>query len=822
MKDSARSIHTDRRGASEVLGVVLLLFMVFAAAGLLVVAGDAAIDGAKSSAELESTTLEMQQVNQQLNDVAYGPPERTSEVDLGSARVDGEATISVEVNDNATRSSSVTIRTLRARLDSGEVVTVENGGVWRRTESGTELVAAPAVELRDGVLSLRVIDVEDAGGATSGELTARRDLEASQQRTEQIYDDLFGYRSADELDNLTITVESDHYDAWADYLEAETGATPAVHDDRNAVSVTLDDRHIDTTPSGSDGGDADDGADDDTGDDSDDTGDDGSEESPYDCTDESGGPAHDGENGCRPLRADGDELVVNESTGTLRLLEPQVGTTVERSATRDPIDVNFVIDASGSNDYGPESYEGRADGVVDWWGEYRYTDDADGYLVPRRESFRDFALVREGGEWVPIQNAESVAVERRHGRNLYRTAPDAQIRIVRGWDVEGKRVDATRDFVDQLRPREYGDRAGVVEFDTRAALRHGLSTDHESVKRSITGEAAGGTNIGAGMQRAIDEFDRAGRAEAEDIVVVLTDGYNNAAGADDDTREAIRRARERGITVYTVGFGAADADAENVRLLRRAADRTGGEYYNAGEADRLEATFAEIADDVTEETERVRTNPSSVEVALGGETYYLQDNGNNQKLKKPNRPLGSNPNLDVNRVENRDPSTFALDRQLSVGDRLALSAMTWDCADPESAGESRGEYELVSCDYPRNGDRTTHDGSVEVFTDGDAVPEWATEPWQRDVAAVVGDERVRAGPDGRVFDLTDRQAVVLIRTPIDGDAGYLPLLFEAGESDETTDDEDEADGGDDAEADAREPAIPDGFDLRVAHTELDG
>jgi Ca-activated chloride channel family protein len=122
-----------------------------------------------------------------------------------------------------------------------------------------------------------------------------------------------------------------------------------------------------------------------------------------------------------------------------------------------------------------------------------------------------------------------------------------------------------------------------------------------------------GTAIGSGLATALT---RLRRSEAESRVIVLvTDGANNAGEIDPATATDMARAME--VRVYTVGVGRGGQVPMPVRtqdpftgqivertvttevqideeLLERIADRTGGEFFRATDPESLRQIFARI------------------------------------------------------------------------------------------------------------------------------------------------------------------------------------------------------------------------------------
>ncbi len=180
---------------------------------------------------------------------------------------------------------------------------------------------------------------------------------------------------------------------------------------------------------------------------------------------------------------------------------------------------------------------------------------------------------------------------------------------------------ATRTFVEG-RPQ---DRLGLIAFAGRSRTVVPLTTDRSMLLTRLSelklGEQGDGTAIGMALGNSLA---RLGASKAKSKVVVLvTDGGNNAGEIDPDT--AANVAKGLGIRVYTVGVGTAGGPVEipvpvrdpetgqvverrvmaqvdvDEKLLGRIAETTGGRYFRATDPAGLAQTYAEI--DRLEKTE---------------------------------------------------------------------------------------------------------------------------------------------------------------------------------------------------------------------------
>jgi len=152
-------------------------------------------------------------------------------------------------------------------------------------------------------------------------------------------------------------------------------------------------------------------------------------------------------------------------------------------------------------------------------------------------------------------------------------------------DPSGLRKTAAKSFVDALLAQ---DRSAVVDFDTDALLLQALTTNKTAVKAAIDRiDSSGGTNIGAGVQRALNELATVVDPARAKLIVLLTDGEG------DYTHTLTERASREQVTIYTIGLGS----SVDAALLRAIAERTGGTYYPVARASDLPEVFRELEHD---------------------------------------------------------------------------------------------------------------------------------------------------------------------------------------------------------------------------------
>lgn len=151
-------------------------------------------------------------------------------------------------------------------------------------------------------------------------------------------------------------------------------------------------------------------------------------------------------------------------------------------------------------------------------------------------------------------------------------------------DPSGLRKEAAKAFVDKLGSN---DRAAIVDFDSSANVYQDFISDHTSLKNAINRiDSRGGTNLSAGMSRAIDLFiSNYTRTDAYKYIIFLTDGDGQYSTQYTST------ASNNGIVVYTVGLGRGVRE----NTLKAIAEGTGGKYYFASTADALSGIYKDVS-----------------------------------------------------------------------------------------------------------------------------------------------------------------------------------------------------------------------------------
>ena len=190
--------------------------------------------------------------------------------------------------------------------------------------------------------------------------------------------------------------------------------------------------------------------------------------------------------------------------------------------------------------------------------------------------------------------------------------------------VPENRFETAREVIREFVSRRENDPIGLVSFGREAALRVPPTTYYDEVLRALDGlgimTLGDGTAIGMGL--AVASLHLSASSASEKVIILLTDGENNAGELVPET--AARVAAQLGIRIYAIGIG----NTEETRLeftdpntgqtyrgtfeggfdealLRQVADTSGGAYFYAGTSGTLASVF-EAIDSIETVEKRVR------------------------------------------------------------------------------------------------------------------------------------------------------------------------------------------------------------------------
>ena len=150
------------------------------------------------------------------------------------------------------------------------------------------------------------------------------------------------------------------------------------------------------------------------------------------------------------------------------------------------------------------------------------------------------------------------------------------------------RITAAEGFIKYMNSN---DETAIVLFTDSANTASSMTTDKETLKLALQKMYSnGGTSFSAALNASIKQIESAEKisnSANKNRIILLSDGDDNDSAS--KRNAAIQKCNENYIEVYTVGFGSA-----NDTILQNIADKTGGKYYKALNAQDIVDIFAKF------------------------------------------------------------------------------------------------------------------------------------------------------------------------------------------------------------------------------------
>jgi Ca-activated chloride channel family protein len=213
-------------------------------------------------------------------------------------------------------------------------------------------------------------------------------------------------------------------------------------------------------------------------------------------------------------------------------------------------------------------------------------------------------------------------------------------------------VKAAHKLTDEL-PHNF--RLGLVTFADFAEVQAPPTTDRDPVKAGLDRlQASGGTAMATGLQRAIElartpvpDENGTGTRRLPSVLVLLSDGKDTQSPV--SPVEVARQAKELGIPIFTIALGTPTGEVAvrdqfgivqripvppDTETLREIARTTGGRYFAAPDAARLESIYANLGTKLSS-----KPVEHEVTVAFAGGAILLLMVGGSLSLRWFGRPL---------------------------------------------------------------------------------------------------------------------------------------------------------------------------------------
>ncbi|HQO49031.1 MAG TPA: VWA domain-containing protein [Bacteroidales bacterium] len=124
-------------------------------------------------------------------------------------------------------------------------------------------------------------------------------------------------------------------------------------------------------------------------------------------------------------------------------------------------------------------------------------------------------------------------------------------------DILPNRLERSRQAINRLIDKLTGDRVGIIVFAGKAYMQLPLTTDYNAARMFVSTintnlVPSQGTAIGEAIAMAVNSFET--QTERNKAIIIISDGEDH----EENALTAAEEAKNKGITVYTIGMGLAD------------------------------------------------------------------------------------------------------------------------------------------------------------------------------------------------------------------------------------------------------------------------
>ncbi|SEN94815.1 CARDB protein [Halorientalis persicus] len=248
MTAPGEGMPTGDRAVSPVVGLALLVGIVALGALVVVVLGGSIVQDVNNQNQVEVAEQSMREISSRIDDLennnrmAFEFPSNLG----GDVRTIERTTINLSVGENADVASGgnvcytgpISIGTLLAETEEGDIIGYEAGGVWRKSSRGSSsVVSPPALNYREGQIGIKLADF-DGHMSDSDRLVATVNESGSQLKNEYLQKALLTDKNFEEIEanpgvtpsditcdprvlsNMTVSIQNSPFaTAWHTYAK---------------------------------------------------------------------------------------------------------------------------------------------------------------------------------------------------------------------------------------------------------------------------------------------------------------------------------------------------------------------------------------------------------------------------------------------------------------------------------------------------------------------------------------------------------------------------------------------------------------------------
>ncbi|ELZ91413.1 von Willebrand factor type A domain-containing protein [Haloferax mucosum ATCC BAA-1512] len=217
-------LRADDRAVSEVVGYVLLLGMVFAGMTSVIVFGGGLLTELTAQNEGQSVSMAFSELDVQMTSLTRGEAATRGEIRIGTevgerADTKRDGNLTVSVNNQCTE--TLPLSSVRYATDDDRTVAYEAGGIFEVSQGDTAAILSPPdVTYANKTIDISLVNL--TGQITGAETKVTKNLDTSNAATENVSDTLFDTNEdCGRPNTVRIRVESDFADAWEQHFRTE-------------------------------------------------------------------------------------------------------------------------------------------------------------------------------------------------------------------------------------------------------------------------------------------------------------------------------------------------------------------------------------------------------------------------------------------------------------------------------------------------------------------------------------------------------------------------------------------------------------------------
>jgi Ca-activated chloride channel family protein len=143
-------------------------------------------------------------------------------------------------------------------------------------------------------------------------------------------------------------------------------------------------------------------------------------------------------------------------------------------------------------------------------------------------------------------------------------------------------------FIDELGP---DDSVAIYTFAQQLVIQQDFTKDRAAAKRAALGLRAGGrTALFDALSEAAEEMNA---QQGKKALIVFTDGNDNASVL--TAQEAVNRARNNGVPLFTIAEGDATQNSQFKKILAELSESTGGSTFEVQDPKEMKSVFLQIS-----------------------------------------------------------------------------------------------------------------------------------------------------------------------------------------------------------------------------------